>query len=111
MPATTSLADCRRFCASITAAGGVVPEALGRLLSAHSVLCAHSPTVRPEDAIMDAVLDGSLTSEKLAKLLPAAATASLVNQYAKDLARGSEHVLVGRFHQTLARGLRGTPRG
>ena len=53
---------------------------------------------------MDAVLDGSLTSEKLAKLLPAAATASLVNQYAKDLARGSEHVLVGRFHQTLARG-------
>jgi hypothetical protein len=52
---------------------------------------------------MDAVLDGSLDAEKLAKLLPAAASAAVVNQYARDLARESEHVLVGEFHRALKR--------
>jgi hypothetical protein len=53
---------------------------------------------------MDAVLDGSLTAAKLAKLLPAAATARMVGQYRQELARDSEHILVGQWHRELAAG-------
>ena len=53
---------------------------------------------------MDAALDGSLTAEKLSKLLPAASAAAAVGEYAKGLAVRAETVLLGQFHREIDNG-------
>jgi hypothetical protein len=104
MAPTTSFRDCQRFAQSVAAAGGRVPDTLGRLLQAHELLSSPAATQRPEDAILDAVLDGSLTAEKLAQLAPAAASAAATASYLKTLARDSEHVLLGEWHRQINAG-------
>jgi hypothetical protein len=104
MPPTTLIHDCKQFAAAITAVGGVVPDTLGHILSAHTLLSSPGRAQRPEDAILDAALDGSLTAAKLDKLLPAAATAHAANIYRQELARNSEHVLLGAWHRALKAG-------
>ena len=104
MPMTTDIRDCEKLATAIAAAGGVVPDPLGHLLLAHRVLGRPRAAEKPETAILTAALDGDLDEKLLAKLLPAAATAAMVNQYRGELARQSEHVLVGQFHRELAAG-------
>ena len=108
MPKTANFADCRRFAASVTAAGGQLPQALENLIQAHSVLAdaaaLPAATQRPESAIVDAALDGSLTPEKLSKLMPAAASAAAVDEYAKTLAGSVERVLLGAWHREMEAG-------
>ena len=53
---------------------------------------------------MDCALDGSLTEEKLAELLPAAASAAAVHEYAKQLAVRTENVLLGAWHREIGNG-------
>jgi hypothetical protein len=104
MPPTSLLFDCRQFATAVTAAGGTVPDSLSHLLSAHDLLTAPRAAEAPDTAILTAVLDGSLTAEKLEKLLPAAATAAMVNGYRAELASRSERVLVGQWHRALRDG-------
>ena len=40
MPKTTNIADFQQLAASVTACGGVIPDRIGRLLSAHQLLTA-----------------------------------------------------------------------
>jgi hypothetical protein len=65
------------------------------------VLSRTGATRPPEEAILDAALAGELDEKALAKLLPAAATAAMANQYRQELASRSEHTLVGQFHREL----------
>jgi hypothetical protein len=108
MPKTTNFADVRRFAASVAAAGGKLPQPLKNLIQAHSVLAAPTGlparTEAPETAIVDAALDGSLTPERLAELLPAAASAAAVNEYAKQLAVRTENILLAQFHREIDNG-------
>jgi hypothetical protein len=104
MPPTTLIHDAKQFAAAITAAGGAVPDTLANLLSSYELLSSPAATQRPEDAIMDAALDGSLTAAKLDKLLPVAATAHMANTYRQELARSAEHTLVGQFHRAVKAG-------
>jgi hypothetical protein len=108
MPKTTSFADCKRFAANVAAAGGTLPQTLQNLLAAHDVVAAAgdrpAAAQAPESAIVDAALDGSLTPERLTKLLPAAASAAIVHEYAKTLSRSVERVLLGAWHRELENG-------
>jgi hypothetical protein len=104
MPPTTLIHDCKQFAAAITSVGGVVPNVLGHLLSSYEVLASPGRADAPEMAIMDAALDGSLDEKTLAKLAPAAASAAMTNTYVRELARTSEHTLVGQWHRQLAHG-------
>ena len=104
MPRTTSLHDCQRLADAVSAAGAEVPDALGNLLSAHALLAAHRPAESPEAPIMSAALNGTLNEKALDRLLPAAATAQMVDTYRGDLARRSEHTLVGAFHREIEAG-------
>ena len=108
MPKTPNFPDCRRFAASVTAAGGKLPQTLQNLIQAHSVIAdAAAIPARaqaPESAIVDCALDGSLTSEKLAKLLPAAASAAAEHEYAKFLAGNVERTLLGAWHREIENG-------
>jgi hypothetical protein len=49
-------------------------------------------------------LAGTLDQKTLEKLLTAAATAAMVNGHRQDLARRSEHVLIGAWHRELEAG-------
>jgi hypothetical protein len=104
MAMTTNWRDCQRFADAVSAAGGQLPPPLANLLSAHTLLSSPAPTQRPDEAILTACLDGSLTAEKLAKLLPAAAAAAAANTYRQELARSSEHTLLGQFHREMKAG-------
>jgi hypothetical protein len=108
MPKTTSFADVKRFAASVAAAGGTLPQTFENLIRAHDVLAdataLPAATQRPESGIVDAALDGSLTPEKLTKMLPAAASAAAVNEYAKTLASSVERVLLGTWHREMESG-------
>jgi hypothetical protein len=104
MAPTTSLSDCRRLANAVTSVGGIFPDALGHLLAAHALIAAHRVTEAPEAAIVDHALNGTLDQKALDKLLTAAATAQQIATYRGDLARRSEHVLVGEFHRQLAAG-------
>ena len=104
MPTTTDIRDCEKLATAIVACGGVVPDPLGYLLSAHRLLSRPQAVQRPETAILTAALDGDLDQRTLDRLLPAAATAAMVNGYRVELARDSEHVLLGAFHRELAAG-------
>ena len=53
---------------------------------------------------MDLALKGGLDQRALDKLLPAAATAQMVNTYRQELAARAEHTLVGQFHRELEAG-------
>ena len=109
-------ADGQRPQASPTAAGsprtsprpaGTLPGPLKNLLAAHSVLAASTALPArggPETAIVDCALDGSLTPEKLAELLPAAASAAAVHEYAKQLAARTENILLAAFHREIGNG-------
>src|SRR5262245_48955773 len=104
MAPTTCFTDCRRFAAAITAAGGVVPDALAHLLSAHELLSSPAATQRPEPDILTAALEGSLSAATLAKLAPTAAAAQMTQTYLRELARSSEHVLLGEWHRQMKAG-------
>ena len=101
MPMTTSITDCEQFADNIARAGGTVPDVLAHLLSSHQLLSRQEAAESPEKALMTAALNGSLDQKTLDRLLPAAATAALVDNYRGDLARRSEHVLVGEFHRQM----------
>jgi hypothetical protein len=104
MAPTTSFADCQKLAAAVQSLGGAVPDQLGHLLQAYDLLSSPVAAQRPDDAILTAALDGSLTAEKLAKLAPAAATAAMTTAYLRDLARDSEHVLLGAWHRAMKAG-------
>ena len=104
MTATTDIRDCARLATAITACGGAVPDALGHLLAAHTLLSSPAAAQAPETDILTHALDGSLTAKKLAELAPAAATADLVNGYLRRLAGSSAHTLVGQWHRELKAG-------
>jgi hypothetical protein len=101
MALTTNFADCQRFAAAVASAGGEVPPILANLLQAHDVLSRTRP---PEEPILDAALAGELDDKALAKLLPVAATAAMCNQYRRQLASESEHVLLGEWHRQVKGG-------
>ena len=105
---TTSFTDCRRFASNVKAAGGKLPQQLQNLIQAHSVLAdaAALPAAAqaPESAIVDAALDGSLSRERLAELLPPAASAAVVGEYAKTLAGNVERVMLGTWHRAMDKG-------
>lgn len=101
---TTQLYDCRQFATAVAACGGTVPDSLQALLGAHEVLTAPASTEDPGKAILTAALQGTLDQKMLARLLPAAAAAHAENQYRAELARTSEHTLVGQWHRELERG-------
>ena len=76
--AATSFGDCVRFAQSVTSIGGTLPKRLQGLLSGWEVLNAPAAAGRrQDDPIVDACLTGTLSAEKLAELLPAAAGAAL----------------------------------
>ena len=104
MPLTTSLTDCQRLADAVTSVGGVVPDVLAHLLQAYTLLSSHRATEAPEKDILEAALTGALDEKALSKLLPAAATAAMVNDYRRRLAAESEHVLLGEWHRQLAAG-------
>ena len=108
MAKTVNFVDCKRFAANVAAAGGTLPGPLKNLLAAHSGAGGLSglPTraAAPESAIVDAALDGSLTPERLVELLPAAASAAAVNEYARTLAVRTENVLLGAWHREIDNG-------
>ena len=108
MPKATNFHDCKRFAASVAAAGGTLPQTLENLIQAHDVLADATAlpvaTARPESAIVDCALQGTLNAEKLTKLLPAAASAAAVNEYAKTLAGSVERVLLGAWHREMESG-------
>src|SRR6476660_5671644 len=78
--------------------------AAGTSLDAHSVLTAPAAAEKPETAIVDAALHGKLDQKALDRRLPTAARAHAENLYRLELARTSEHTLVGQFHRTLEAG-------
>jgi hypothetical protein len=104
MAPTTDIRDCQKFASAITAAGGTVPDVLGHLLSAYQLLASPARAQRPESDILTHALDGTLDQKTLDRLLPAAATAAMANTYRGELARQSEHTLVGQFHRELEAG-------
>lgn len=104
MPPTTSLRDCKTLADTVLSVGGAVPDILANLLSAHALMASPRATEAPERDVLTHALDGTLDAETLDRLLSAAATAHTVNVYRQDLARRSEHVLVGEFHRQLAAG-------
>jgi len=104
MAPTTDIRDCARLATAITACGGAVPDALGHLLAAHTLLSSPAAAQAPETDILTHALDGSLTAKKLAELAPAAATADLVNGYLRRLAGSSAHTLIGQWHRELKAG-------
>ena len=53
---------------------------------------------------MDEALAGTLSPERLSELLPAAAGAFAVNEYAKTLAGNVERVLLGEWHRAVEAG-------
>ena len=101
MPKTTNIADFQQLAAAVTACGGVVPDRIGRLLSAHRLLSTPGAADPPEKAILTAALKGELDEKSLAKMLPAAASAEIVNAYRAELAHRAEHVIVGQLHREL----------
>jgi hypothetical protein len=101
---TTDFRDCQRFADAITSVGGTVPPPLANLLSAHTLLASPASAQRPETDILTHALDGTLDQKMLDKLLAAAATAQIVNTYRAELARQSEHTLLGQFHRELEAG-------
>jgi hypothetical protein len=101
---TRLIHDCAQFARSVAACGGSVPDSLQHLLSSYEVLTAPTSTERPETAIVTAALGGKLDQKMLARLLPAATAAHAENQYRQELARTSEHTLVGQWHRELERG-------
>ena len=108
MAKTTSFTDCRRFATDVRAAGGELPQTLQNLIQAHSVLTAAAPPpgapTGANDAIIDAVLDGSLTEVKLAELLPEAAAKHATVEYAKQVSVDAERVLLQTWHRTMDKG-------
>ena len=104
MPKTTSILDCKRLADAVTSVGGVVPDVLGHLLAAHTLLSGPRAAEAPERDILTHALGGNLDEKTLDRLLAAAATAQMVNAYRVDLALRSEHVLVGEWHRQLEGG-------
>jgi hypothetical protein len=104
MPKATQLLECRRLCDAVSALGGVVPAQIQHLLAAHDLLSRPGAAESPERAILTHALDGTLDTRTLEKLLPAAATAQLVDGYRRDLAGRAEHVLLGQVHRELDAG-------
>jgi hypothetical protein len=102
---TAAFLDCKRFGASVVAAGGKLPPKLQNLIQAHDVLAdaavLPAASQAPESGIVDAALAGDLTRERLGELLPAAASAAAVNEYAKTLAGSVERVLLGAWHRQI----------
>lgn len=99
--AATSFGDCVRFAQSVTSIGGALPKRIQGLLSGWEVLNAPAAAGRQDDPIVDACLTGTLSAEKLAELLPAAAAAAWANQYRAGLGRGIENTLTGEWHRQL----------
>ncbi len=104
MPKATLLLDAKRLADTVASVGGVVPDVLANLLAAHALLSSPGSSQAPETAILDHALKGTLDQRSLDKLLPAAATARMVNEYRGDLARRAEHVVVGQWHRELEAG-------
>jgi hypothetical protein len=104
MVLTTNWADARRFATAVQGAGGELPPALANLLTSFEVLAAPGPVQRPEDPILTHALAGTLDAKTLAKLAPAAASAAATRTYLAELARSSEHVLLGEWNRQLAAG-------
>jgi hypothetical protein len=101
---TTDFRDAVRLAGAITALGAEVPAVLGHLLTSYEVLSTPAPSGRPEDEIMDCALGGKLTAKRLAELAPAAAAAASTIAYIRELARNSEHTLLGAWHREIAAG-------
>jgi hypothetical protein len=104
MPPTSLIFDCARFATTVTNAGGTVPDSLSNLLRGYELLASPAPTQDPANGILDAVVDGSLTEAKLAKLLPAAAGAAAANHFRAELAGRAERMAVSRFYRLLKAG-------
>ncbi len=104
MPPTTSLTDCRRLADVVASVGGRVPDVLGHLLSAHTLLSRPGATETPERDILTAALNGSLDAKLLDRLVVTAAAQQQQTAYRLDLARRCEHVLVGERHRQLEAG-------
>ena len=104
MAPTTNFADCQRFAAAVSAAGGELPDVLRHLLSAYELLSRPAATAQAEAPIMDAALSGRLDQKMLAKLAEPAALASLTDAYIKDLAARSSFVLLGEWHRQVKAG-------
>jgi hypothetical protein len=104
MAKTVDIGDAVRLASSVAAAGGEIPSTLGHLLLAHDLLSSPGAAQPPERDIMTAALKGQLTDEKLAKLLPTAATAAMIANYARELAQNCAHVLLGQIHREIEGG-------
>jgi hypothetical protein len=104
MAPTTSFNDAKKFAGAIQSAGGTVPTVLANLLTSHELLSAPAATQAPEADILTHALAGSLDRKTLAKLAPIAATADMVNGYLRELARNSEHTLLGEWHRQVKAG-------
>lgn len=107
MPQTRSLFEVRRFCESVTAAGGTIPDILQHLLDGADLIAAHSATQAPAAGIVDQLAAGKLDSRKLGTLIEEAARQRLVADYAGDLRIAVEPVIVTRFHKALGAGAAG----
>src|SRR5262245_22788198 len=104
MAKTTAWGDATRFADAVGRVGGELPPALANLISSYTVLAAPGGAQRPEDPIIEHALRGTLDAKTLSKLAPAAAQAAATRTYLAELARSSEHVLLGQFHRELAAG-------
>ena len=98
MAQTQNFRDTVRFAGAVAACGGVVPDKLRHLLSAHALLSRSGITEAPETAILTAALDGTLDEKTLSELLPIAAAKAQQRVYRAELGRESEHHLLQAWH-------------
>ena len=101
---TSQIFDLQRFAQQVAAAKGTLPDALGNLLRGYGVLTSPAATEDPANAILDAVVDGSLTEAKLQKMLPPAALADKTGEFRAGLAGRAERMCVQRWYRELEKG-------
>ena len=89
MPATSALADCRRFTDAVSAAGGRMPDVLSHILEGAALLVGHSGASDPAKRIVSAAVAGELTDKSLTPLITEAATAQMINSYRGELRHAS----------------------
>jgi hypothetical protein len=104
MAPTTNFADCQRFAAAVSTAGGELPDPLRHLLSSYELLSTLAAAPQAEAPILDAALRGRLDQKMVDKLLEPAAIASLTDAYRKDLTARSSFILLGEWHRQVKGG-------
>ena len=88
----------------MVAAGGTVPDVLGHLLSGTGLIEGLSAAPAPVIGIVEELAAGRMTSQRLSKVIEAAAQQQAVANCAGDLKRAMEPQIVQRFHAALRDG-------